>query len=176
VVLSIWHPVQDLGAKTKDMPCNDMIMLDIVDDQALHDRLQPQQRRHLGRIRCQRRAVLHAAGVMAAMIGVGVGHYCQMSNNFHVYVDNPYWLKRLPRGQGASSWNPYEYPDTCKPSALATTGTGGAGAASSTAEQLAMRAPRTAGSFGNVTFSSPFFERTVRPMLQSLRVLQARAT
>ena len=91
VVLSIWDPVLDLGAVTKDMPCNDMIMLDIVSGQ-------------LNMTVCNRSndMVWGAYGAnavqfsvlqeyVAVMLGVGVGKYVQMSNNFHVYVDNPYW-------------------------------------------------------------------------------------
>lgn len=91
VVLGIWNPTWDLGQVTKDLPCNDTLMLKI---------------RH-GRLNitvCNRSndAVLGCYGAnavqfsmlqmyLAARIGVEVGTYCQVSDSFHVYDDNPYW-------------------------------------------------------------------------------------
>jgi hypothetical protein len=93
VVMSIWHPVMDLDKSTKDMPCNDMVMLDIVEDQ-------------LNMTVCNRSndAVWGAYGAnavqfsilqefIAISVGVKVGYYVQQSNNYHVYTDNPFWLK-----------------------------------------------------------------------------------
>lgn len=93
VVLSIWHPALDLGAKTLDMPCNDMIMLDIVDGK-------------LNMTVCNRSndAIWGAYGAnavqfsmlqefIAASVNIPVGAYVQQSNNFHVYTDNPFWVK-----------------------------------------------------------------------------------
>lgn len=93
VVLSIWHPALDLGTTTLDTPCNDMVMLDIVDGT-------------LNMTVCNRSndAIWGAYGANAAQfsmlqeyiaisVGATVGHYVQQSNNFHVYVDNPFWLK-----------------------------------------------------------------------------------
>lgn len=91
-VLSIWNPGLDMKIDTKDMPCNDMIMLDIVDGA-------------LNMTVCNRSndAVWGAYGAnavqfsmlqeyIAIAVGVDVGKYTQQSNNFHVYVDNPYWV------------------------------------------------------------------------------------
>jgi thymidylate synthase len=93
VVMSIWHPAMDLGKSTKDMPCNDMVMLDLVDGK-------------LNMTVCNRSndAVWGAYGAnavqfsvlqefIAIMVGAEVGHYVQQSNNYHVYTDNPFWLK-----------------------------------------------------------------------------------
>lgn len=92
-VLSIWDPAVDLGSNTKDMPCNDMIMLDIVGGR-------------LNMTVCNRSndLVWGAYGAnavqfsvlqefIAAMVGVEVGVYVQQSNNYHVYLDNPTRLK-----------------------------------------------------------------------------------
>lgn len=94
-VLSIWNSTLDLGAVTKDMPCNDMIMLDIVDGA-------------LNMTVCNRSndVIWGAYGAnavqfsvlqeyIAIAIGARVGYYAQQSNNYHVYVDNPFWLKYL---------------------------------------------------------------------------------
>lgn len=93
VVLSIWSPVLDLATTTKDMPCNDMLMLDIT-------------RGKLNMTVCNRSndAIWGAYGAnavqfsylleyMALRCGADIGRYVQQSNNFHVYTDNPFWLK-----------------------------------------------------------------------------------
>lgn len=113
VVLSIWHPQLDLGANTKDTPCNDMLMLDIVDDA-------------LNMTVCNRSndCILGAYGAnvvqfsmlqefIAARLEVNVGRYVQQSNNFHVYEDNSYWVKYV-NGDAASIdnvFNPYMSPN-----------------------------------------------------------------
>lgn len=109
-VLSIWNPALDFAAKTKDVPCNDMIMLDIVDNR-------------LNMTVCNRSndVIWGAYGAnvvqfsvlqewMAAAIGVDVGYYVQQSNNFHVYTDNPTWKKFLELGghlEDGHVFNPY---------------------------------------------------------------------
>lgn len=92
VVLSVWNPTKDLGTKTKDMPCNDMIMLKLREG-----------RLHLTVGNRSNDAVLGCYGAnavqfstllmyLAARIGCEIGTYWQVSNSFHVYADNPYWL------------------------------------------------------------------------------------
>jgi hypothetical protein len=91
-VLSIWHPNIDWD-RTVDVPCNDMVMLKVRD----------------GALRmtvCNRSndVVWGAYGAnvvqfssllcyMAARLGVNVGSYTQISDSFHVYTNNEYWLK-----------------------------------------------------------------------------------
>lgn len=108
VVLSIWHPALDLGKSTKDMPCNDLIMLDIVDGA-------------LNMTVCNRSndAIWGAYGVnavqfsvlqefIAISVGVPVGYYVQQSNNYHVYTDNDYWLEfRDGQYDHGHIYNPY---------------------------------------------------------------------
>jgi hypothetical protein len=161
VVLSIWHPEQDLGAKTKDMPCNDMIMLDIVDDQLCMTVCNRSNDVIWGAYGANVVQFSMLQELMAAMIGVGVGPYCQMSNNFHVYVTNPYW--EAHREGKTHKWDPYQFTD-CKPATLAATELE-ARAVLFDSAQLAACA-EAGGSFGQITWSSPFFERTVAPMLQ----------
>lgn len=94
-VISIWDDSKD-WARTKDVPCNDMLMFKIRD----------------GRLRmtvCNRSndVVWGAYGAnvvqfsslllyMAGRIGVDVGEYTQISDSYHVYEENPYWLAWLP--------------------------------------------------------------------------------
>lgn len=89
-VMSIWNPNLD-WQRTKDKPCNDMVMLKIRDSK-------------LRMTVCNRSndAVLGAYGAnvvqfstllvyLAGRIGVEVGEYTQISDSFHVYEDNPFW-------------------------------------------------------------------------------------
>lgn len=88
-VVAMWNPGADLGASKKDLPCNTHIYFDC-------------RRDVLNMTVCCRSndAVWGAYGanavhfsilqeVVAALVGVPVGTYYQMSNNFHVYTDNP---------------------------------------------------------------------------------------
>ena len=91
VVLQIWNAEKDLGAKTKDLPCNDLIFLKI-----RHGRLDM-------RVCCRSNDMIwgaYGANVvqfsmlleyLATMIGVEVGVYTQISDSFHVYTDNEQW-------------------------------------------------------------------------------------
>lgn len=90
-VASIWSPERDLGAATKDIPCNDMLMFKVRDDE-------------LNLTVCNRSndVIWGAYGAnavqfsiiqswVAAAVGVGVGRYTQMSDSYHVYTDLPLW-------------------------------------------------------------------------------------
>ena len=91
VVMGIWNPALDLGAQTKDMPCNDLIMLKVRNG-ALNVTV------------CNRSndAIWGCYGAnavqfsmltmyIAARLGVKVGVYMQVSDSFHVYEDNLFW-------------------------------------------------------------------------------------
>jgi hypothetical protein len=111
-VMSIWHPAIDLDVNTKDMPCNDMIMVDVVDGA-------------LNMTVCNRSndAIWGAYGAnavqfsmlqeyMAVSLGLSVGFYVQQANNFHVYTDNPFWLKfRQGEYEHGHVHNPYSLND-----------------------------------------------------------------
>jgi hypothetical protein len=98
IALQIWDAKLDLGAKSKDIPCNDFIFL----------RMQKDPTHVLGYaldITVANRSndvIWGAYGAnavqfsflqeyLASHLGVGVGQYVQMSNNYHVYTDTPYW-------------------------------------------------------------------------------------
>ena len=89
--MGIWNPALDLGAQTKDMPCNDLIMLKVRNG-ALNVTV------------CNRSndAIWGCYGAnavqfsmltmyIAARLGVKVGVYMQVSDSFHVYEDNLFW-------------------------------------------------------------------------------------
>lgn len=101
-VLVIWDPTSDLGAKTKDMPCNDMLFVKI-----RHGRLNltVSNRSNDAIWGCYGANAVQFSMLqmyMAARLGVGVGTYCQISDSFHVYTDNPYWKWFTERYQSHS--------------------------------------------------------------------------
>lgn len=107
-VMSIWHPELDMRANTKDMPCNDLIMLDVVNGR-------------LNMTVCNRSndAIWGAYGANAVQFSMlqefiaiyaklERGFYVQQSNNFHVYTDNPFWLKfKQGEYEHGHVYNPY---------------------------------------------------------------------
>lgn len=98
VVLQIWNPTYDFGTMSKDKACNTAVALLIRD----------------GRLRMtvfnrSNDVVWGAYGAnvvqfsvlqiyMAYKIGVGVGPYTQISNSYHVYEDNPFWVHWMNNG------------------------------------------------------------------------------
>jgi hypothetical protein len=88
VVMSIWDPAKDFGMRSKDIPCNDFIMLKVRDDRLNMT------------VCCRSNDVIwgaYGANVvqfstlqefMARAIGVGVGTYTQISDSYHYYTDN----------------------------------------------------------------------------------------
>ena len=111
VVMTIWEPEKDLGAVTKDLPCNDMIFLKIREG-ALNMT-----------VCCRSNDMIWGAyganavqfsmiqEFMARAVGVKIGTYTQISDSFHVYEDNDVY-KRLvehikSKGPIAEISNPY---------------------------------------------------------------------
>lgn len=90
-VLTIWKPTLDLNVESKDIPCNDMIFFKI------------RERRLHMTVCCRSNDLIWGAyganivqfsmlqEYIAAMVGVEVGEYRQISDSLHVYVDNPLW-------------------------------------------------------------------------------------
>lgn len=88
-VLQMWHCEFDLGAESNDIPCNDLIFLKIRNG-ALHMR-----------VCCRSNDVIWGAyganavhfsmllEYLAGRVGVEVGTYTQISDSYHVYLDNP---------------------------------------------------------------------------------------
>lgn len=105
-VMSIWDPVADLAAESKDIPCNDMIMFKYRDSQ-------------LDMLVCCRSndAIWGAYGAnvvqfsmihefVAAAIGIPMGVYRQLSDSFHYYPA----IDVCQRMFGGHDWNcdPYD--------------------------------------------------------------------
>lgn len=163
VVLSIWDPILDLGIATKDMPCNDMVMLDIVDDK-------------LNMTVCNRSNDMiwgaYGANVVqfsmiqewiASAVGVGVGYYVQQSNNYHVYTDNQFW-----QWVTQSKLNPFTYDlyvdEDVRSSKLAESQQD-AMLLLNDCYILSTEAERQTIQLSKVSFGSRFFNHTVKPAL-----------
>lgn len=113
-VLSIWHSELDLNIQTKDTPCNDMIMLDIVDgalNMTVNNRSNDAIWGAYGANAVQFSMIQEW---LAISIGVDVGVYVQQSNNFHVYPSNPFWQEFLNGNHdGGHVSNPYLSQSVC---------------------------------------------------------------
>lgn len=110
-VIAIYNPMHDLGADSKDIPCNDLVMFSI-------------RKGLLNMTVCNRSndVIWGAYGAnavqfaflqmyVAAKVGVGLGTYHQVSNSYHAYTDNPYWLAtKDTRGIGIGNDDPYDSP------------------------------------------------------------------
>lgn len=162
-VLSIWDPYRDLGAKTKDMPCNDMVMFSIREG-------------YLHMTVCNRSndVIWGAYGAnavqfsmlqewVAVMVGANVGYYVQQSNSYHVYPDNPFWLEYL-KGNHDSGHVVNGYMDAdCVPYPMAVTPEE-AEMVQRDCERLDERA-QEGQPLGGTGYESPFFDRVVVPMV-----------
>jgi hypothetical protein len=174
-VLSIWNPELDLGAHTKDVPCNDMIMLKIRDG-------------HLHMTVCNRSndVIWGAYGAnavqfsiihewLSVMVGVEQGIYTQQSDSFHVYPDNPFWKEYLKGNHDFGHVaNPYMDPDV-QPWPLAMN-RNEAMEVMTDAEALNLMAINgtidEAGTRRSV-WTSPFFRAVVEPMITGYRLYRA---
>jgi thymidylate synthase len=111
-VLQIWDAGWDLGASSKDIPCNDMVFCKRGPEGELNIRV------------CCRSndAVWGAYGAnavqfsvlqeyMAAHIGCPVGTYTQISDSLHVYMDNPFWDFFMNTTQHGATYDAYQVAD-----------------------------------------------------------------
>ena len=91
VVLQIWDSKNDLGTKTKDCPCNDLIFLKVRDG-ALNMTVCCRSNDIVWG--CYGANVVHFSILqeyIAALVGVRVGYYTQVSDSWHAYVDRKDW-------------------------------------------------------------------------------------
>jgi hypothetical protein len=96
-VIGMWDPAFDLDAKSKDLPCNDMIKLSMVSgalDMVVFNRSNDIVWGAYG-ANAVHMSMLHE--YLAAMIEVPVGRYYQISTDFHAYTQVPYaWRMYFP--------------------------------------------------------------------------------
>lgn len=89
-VIGMWDPARDLKTRSVDIPCNDAIKVAIVNG-ALD--IQVFNRSNDIVYGCYGANAVHMSVLqeyLAAMIGVPVGRYFQISGDFHAYVESPY--------------------------------------------------------------------------------------
>lgn len=170
-VISIWDPALDLGASTKDMPCNDMVMFSIRNDA-------------LNMTVCNRSndVIWGAYGAnavqfsvlqewVAVAVGANVGTYTQVSNSYHVYPDNPFWgaFLRNEHDSGHVA-NPYMfdvrdlYPLAITPEEAHQMLADCEDMSCAARMGLALSSPP------EMRYSSPFFNRVVIPALKGLEL------
>lgn len=91
--MSMWDPAIDLGAKKRDIPCNDMVMFrgryDHIDQIWLLDTTVLCRSNDIiwGAYGANAVHMSFMAEVVAALAGMKVGRYYQVSNNYHAYLD-----------------------------------------------------------------------------------------
>lgn len=93
-VLSIWNPELDLGAQTKDMPCNDTIALSRSGTFWQNLNITVFNRSNDAIWGCYGANAVQFSMLqdyIAGRLGCEVGTYTQVSNNFHAYTSNPFW-------------------------------------------------------------------------------------
>lgn len=120
VVCSIWHPTLDLGMATKDTPCNDMIMFKVRDgmlNMTVNNRSNDVIWGAYGANAVQFSIIQE---YVAALAGTTVGYYTQVSDSYHVYVDNPLWQKfasgqYMPEGHVVNPYNMGDLSVTPRP-------------------------------------------------------------
>lgn len=90
-VMAIWNPELDLGANSKDLPCNDLIMFKLREgtlDMTVSCRSNDAIWGAYGANAVQFSMLQE---FVASAVGARVGTYRQVSDSFHIYTDNPTW-------------------------------------------------------------------------------------
>lgn len=92
-VMAMWDPAIDLGAKKRDIPCNDLVMFrgryDHLDQIWLLDTTVLCRSNDIiwGAYGANAVHMSFMAEVVAALAGMKLGRYYQVSNNYHAYLD-----------------------------------------------------------------------------------------
>ena len=112
IVVSMWKPDLDIQGGKLDHPCNTHIYFKVRDGELYMTVCCRSNDLLWGKLGAN---VVHFSMLqeyMAAMIGVGVGPYTQMSDSLHVYVDTQVW-KNVKDSTSYAPDDPYtaEYPE-----------------------------------------------------------------
>ncbi len=99
-VLCMWDPIQDLGAVSNDVPCNDIVFFKRLDNEL---RMTICCRSNDAIWGAYGANAVHFSMLMeyvAGRVGISMGAMTQLSDSLHVYLDNPQWneLKDMPPG------------------------------------------------------------------------------
>lgn len=93
VVMSIWNPDLDLGYRTKDLPCNDMVMLKVRDGKLITTIANRSNDLHLG-LTTNIFQFSFLTELIAACLDIDLGTQTHHSQSLHVYTEmNDIWKK-----------------------------------------------------------------------------------
>lgn len=109
-VLTIWDPVADLGANTKDPPCNLVILFSRTSQGALDMTVCNRSNDMIwGAYGANAVHMSMLQEYVAGAVGCPVGRYWQVSNNFHAYLNvfNPLAEKMKEAGKKIVEYDPY---------------------------------------------------------------------
>lgn len=90
-VLQIWSSRLDLAVDSKDIPCNDLVFFKIRDGRLNMTVCNRSNDMIWGAYGANAVQFSVIQEYLAGRLGVEVGEYVQMSDSFHVYIDNPQW-------------------------------------------------------------------------------------
>ena len=107
VVLAMWDKT-DLTATSNDIPCNDLIMVKIRNGKLNITVCNRSNDAIWGCYGANAVQFSYIQEYLAAMVGVEVGEYRQVSDSFHAYTDNPQW-ERLKDKEWDYSAYPYDH-------------------------------------------------------------------
>jgi len=94
VVMSIWNPELDLATTSRDLPCNDMVMLKIRDEKLYLTVQNRSNDLHWG-LPTNVFQFSFIGEIMANILGVNLGDQVHNSQSLHVYTNNPIALTML---------------------------------------------------------------------------------
>lgn len=109
VVMSIWNPNFDLGFKTKDIPCNDMVMLKIRHGQLISTIQNRSNDLHWG-LPTNIFQFSFLTEIMAACLGVTLGTQTHNSQSLHIYEWNDIAATMNSEFKGTTRGNLYDAP------------------------------------------------------------------
>jgi thymidylate synthase len=109
-VISLWDPRYDTK-DSKDIPCNDLIMFKVRDSRLNMTVMNRSNDMIWGAYGANAVQFSMIQEFVAAAIGVKMGEYRQVSDSFHVYLDNPKWEGIKKSAHELLSINPYEVYD-----------------------------------------------------------------
>lgn len=118
-VVSLWDPARDLRVMSVDVPCNNLLYFKIREGRL---NLTVCNRSNDAIWGCYGANVVQFSVIqeyVAAMLGVGIGTYTQVSDSLHAYTSNPLWDKLKVLGYG-DMVNPYEFGESLSVCPLVT--------------------------------------------------------
>ena len=107
VVISMWDPERDLNVESKDIPCNDTIKLMVVNGRLNMIVFNRSNDIIYGAYGANAVHLSILQEYIAAMVGVPMGMYWQISTDFHAYLEQPYCFYDFYPTQTVLE-NPYE--------------------------------------------------------------------